>query len=98
MKFYVGNTDFKWYNYLSQIEAEDVNFWQPGGKTNFKVISPGSPFLLKLKSPYNAIAGIGFFSSHTFLPISVAWDTFRNRNGCESIDELRKMISNYRAE
>ena len=98
MKFYVGNTDSKWYNYLSQIEAEDVNFWQPGGKTNFKVISPGSPFLLKLKSPYNAIAGIGFFSSHTFLPISVAWDTFRNRNGCESIDELRKMISNYRAE
>ncbi|HVZ26385.1 MAG TPA: HNH endonuclease [Sediminibacterium sp.] len=98
MRFYVGNTDFKWYNYLRKIHPEDVNFWQPGGKTNFKVISPGAPFLLKLKSPYNAIAGVGFFSSHTFLPISVAWDTFNDRNGCETIDELRTMISNYRSE
>jgi putative restriction endonuclease len=96
MKFYLGNTDFEWYSYLSQINPEDVNFWQPGGQTNFKVIAPGAPFLFKLKSPYNSIAGVGFFSSHTFLPISVAWDAFGNRNGCENFEELKAMIFSYR--
>lgn len=98
MKFYIGTTDYNWYEYLSQLNPEDANFWQPGGKANFKVLHPGAPFLLKLKKPYNAIAGIGFFSSHTFLPISIAWDAFENRNGCGNIDELRKMVSAYRKE
>jgi len=98
MKFYIGTTDFNWYNYLSRINPEDVNFWQPGGKTNFKLLGPGAPFLFKLKRPYNVIGGVGFFSSHTFLPISLAWDTFQNRNGCENLEELRKMVSAYRSE
>jgi putative restriction endonuclease len=98
MKFYIGTTDYNWYNYLRKINPEDVNFWQPGGKTNFKVLDPGAPFLFKLKSPFNAIAGIGFFSSHTFLPISVAWDAFGNGNGSDSLYALRKMISPYRKE
>ena len=96
MKFYLGVTDNNWYNYLSRIYPEDVNFWQPSGSVNFKVLTPGAPFLFKLKSPLNAIGGIGFFSCHTFLPISVAWDTFKNRNGCETYDEFNKMILNYR--
>ena len=55
-----------------------------------------SDFLFKLKSPLNSIGGIGFFSSHTFLPISVAWDTFKNRNGCDTYEEFSRMILNYR--
>lgn len=98
MTYYIGTTDYNWYNFLRKISPENVNFWRPGGKTTFKVLTPGAPFLLKLKRPYRAIAGIGFFSSHTFLPLSVAWDTFQNRNGCDSEEELRKMISNYRTE
>jgi len=46
----------------------------------------------------NSIGGIGFFSSHTFLPISIAWDTFKNRNGCETFDEFSRMILNYRTD
>lgn len=98
MKFYLGVTDNKWYKYLSQINPEDINFWQPSGRVNFKVIPSGAPFLFKLKSPFNAIGGIGFFSSHTFLPISMAWETFQNRNGCDTYDEFRIMIQNYRAD
>lgn len=56
------------------------------------------PFLFKLAFPLNAIGGIGFFSSHTFLPMSIAWDTFRNRNGCDTYDEFSKMILNYRTD
>lgn len=98
MKFYLGVTDNNWYNYLSRINPEDINFWQPGGNVPFKVLTPGAPFLFKLKAPLNAISGIGFFSSHTFLPISVAWDTFGVRNGCSSFAELQRMILNYRQE
>lgn len=98
MKFYLGVTDNKWYNYLSKINPEDVNFWQPGGTVNFKVLTSGAPFLFKLKSPLNAIGGIGFFSSHTFLPMTIAWDAFKNGNGCETFDEFSRMISNYRTD
>ena len=98
MKFYLGVTDNKWFNYLSRINPEDINFWQPSGTVNFKGLTSGAPFLFKLKNPLNAIGGIGFFSSHTFLPISVAWDTFKNRNGCETFDEFSRMILNYRSD
>ncbi|MDZ4795007.1 MAG: HNH endonuclease [Bacteroidota bacterium] len=92
MKFYLGVTDNNWYNFLAQQNREDVNFWQPGGNTTFRVLSSGQPFLFKLRSPQNAIGGIGFFSSHTFLPIPIAWDVFGKGNGCSSLIELQKMI------
>ena len=98
MKFYLGVTDNNWYKYLSNINPEDINFWQPSGTVSFKVLQAGAPFLFKLKTPLNAIGGIGFFSSHTFLPMSIAWDTFRNRNGCNTYDEFSKMILNYRKD
>lgn len=98
MKFYLGVTDNNWYKYLSQINPKGINFWQPSGTVNFKVIPSGAPFLFKLKSPLNVIGGIGFFSSHTFLPMSMAWDTFKNRNGCDTFDEFSKMIINYRRD
>lgn len=98
MKIYLGVTNNKWFNYLCQINPEDVNFWQPGGKVAFKVLQPGAPFLFKLASPLNAIGGVGFFSSQTFLPMSIAWDTFRNRNGCDTYDEFNNMIFNYRKD
>ncbi|RYX80681.1 HNH endonuclease [bacterium] len=98
MKFYLGVTDNNWYKYLSDINPEDINFWQPSGSVSFKVLQAGSPFLFKLKSPINVIGGVGFFSSHTFLPMSIAWDTFRNRNGCGTYDEFSRMILNYRTD
>ncbi|HWZ02477.1 MAG TPA: HNH endonuclease [Mucilaginibacter sp.] len=96
MKFYLGVTDNSWYNYLSNINPEDVNFWQPGGNVNFKSLQPGAPFFFKLKYPLDVIGGVGFFSSHTFLPISVAWETFGDRNGCANYDEFKRKILNYR--
>lgn len=98
MKFYLGITDNNWFNYLSSINPEDVNFWQPGGKLGFRALQAGAPFLFKLKAPLNAIGGVGFFSSHTFLPISVAWDTFGNRNGCDTYEEFKRKIISYKGD
>ncbi len=97
MRFYLGVTDIDWYNYLSQRDNEDINFWQPGGNASFKVLKPGAPFLFKLKSPFNAIAGIGFFSSHSILPLDVAWDIFGERNGLSSLSHFKKKIVGYRS-
>lgn len=61
MKFYLETTDHNWFNYLSKISPEDINFWQPGGGTNFRILQQGEPFLFKLKAPYHVIGGVGFF-------------------------------------
>ncbi len=62
------------------------------------MLQSGAPFLFKLKFPTNAIGGIGFFSSHTFLPISIAWDVFNKGNGCNTLQELQKMIMPLRRD
>lgn len=97
MKYYIGNTDLDWYQYLKSINPEDINFWQPGGTSHFRTIEPGSPFLLKLKSPINKIAGIGFFASNSILPIDFAWEVFQNRNGTASYSEFYSKIKSHRS-
>lgn len=97
MKFWLGVTDTAWYHFLRDRKPEDVNFWQPSGhQQQFSAIDKGAPFLFKLKAPYNAIGGVGFFSVQAFLPVSVAWDAFAERNGCVSFFELKRIIDAYR--
>jgi putative restriction endonuclease len=97
MEYFIGNTDFEWFNFLRTKNPEDINFWQPGGKLRFHILKPGAPFLLRLKSPINKIAGIGFFSSHSLLPIDFAWEVFQQQNGMDSLEKFRKKINDYRA-
>lgn len=96
MDYYLGVTDLRWYNYLSNRAPEDVNFWQPGGRTAFRALRPGGAFLFKLKHPYNAIGGLGFFTAQSQLPLSLAWDAFQSRNGFDSVDQFRTVIQTYR--
>ncbi|OPY12628.1 MAG: hypothetical protein A4E69_02107 [Syntrophus sp. PtaB.Bin138] len=93
MKFWVGVTDNKWYQFLSQARPDEVNFWQPSGMPPFKGAPIGLPFLFKLKRPHNHIAGGGFFVTYSSLPLSLAWDVFGQKNGCLSLDELRALIA-----
>lgn len=96
MNLYLGVTDLTWFRNLKKINPEDINFWQPGGNTNFRILNPGDPFLFKLKAPYNAIAGVGFYAHNSLIPINIAWDTFGNRNGVNSFQELYNIISSKR--
>jgi len=95
MKFWVGITDRKWFNYLSSISPDEVNFWKPGGQ-GFGAIEIGAPFLFKLHSPTNKIVGGGFFVRSEQLPLSLAWDAFENKNGSQHISDLRNTINSYR--
>ncbi|MFC1530587.1 HNH endonuclease [Gemmatimonadota bacterium] len=98
MKFYAAVTDQTWFKFLSeQPDIEEVNFWTPrpwGGQ--FGVASKGGPFLFKLKAPYNAIAGGGYFEHYTELPISLAWDAFEEKNGASTLEEVRQRTGRLR--
>jgi putative restriction endonuclease len=94
MEFWVGVTHNQWFKYLSETRPDEVNFWQPSATTPpFSVRPVGFPFLFKLKHPYNHIAGGGFFVTYSRLPLSLAWEVFGEKNGCSSLDDLRRLIS-----
>lgn len=95
---YVGNTDHDWYGFLaSQPNLDEVNFWQPSGSRKFHVLEPGEPFFFRLKSPYNAIGGFGFFSRHSIVSAPVAWDAFGPKNGVPDWPTMHARIEKYRA-
>jgi len=96
MKFWVGVTDNTWFEYLAKLQPDEVNFWQPGGSTPFKAIDQFAPFLFKLHSPQNFIVGGGFFVRHSFLPISLAWESFQQKNGAPDYVTFRTAIMRYR--
>lgn len=92
MKYWVGVTDNNWFNFLNQSNTDEVNFWQPRGPVSFSGLQSGSPFLFKLKRPYNHIAGGGYFVKSTSLPLSIAWETFGLKNGAASRKNFETMI------
>ena len=96
MIFYIGNTDKQWFDFLSKTTPDDINFWQPGGNLRFHAVPQGAPFLLKLKQPINKIAGLGFFVSHSLLPIEFAWEVFQEKNGVDSLETLIQKVKGYR--
>lgn len=99
MQAYVGVTDYNWFNLLRNIsELEEVNFWQPGGNRVFKTLKPGELFLFKLHSPYDYIVGGGVFAYSNISPISLAWDSFRVKNGANSLIEMRQRVEKYRRQ
>jgi len=97
MKLFVGVTDNKWFEFLAARAPDEVNFWRPSGKT-FKAIPTGAPFLFKLHSPLNYIAGGGFFVKHTNLPLSLAWKAFSEKNGASTLVEFEQRIRKHRKD
>lgn len=98
MKFYIGITDDNWFHFLANQNPDEVNFWRPRDKSDFKIISEGAPFLFKLHSPNNYIVGGGFFVKHLFLPLSLTWDSFGIKNGAENYDDFRASIMKFRSD
>jgi len=96
LEFYIGNTDYDWFIFLKNLRPDEINFWQPGGKTRFHAINIGEPFLFRLGKGINKIAGVGFFSSNSILPIDFAWEVFGEKNGVESLEFFRQKIASYR--
>lgn len=97
MRAFIGVTDGEWFDLLSRQDAlDDVNFWQPSGRTVFRALSPGELFLFKLHSPDDYIVGGGVFAYSAILPVDLAWESFRIANGAETLGEMRRRIEKYR--
>ena len=96
MRFYVAITDFDWFTYLSAQAPDEVNFWQPSGRNQFRAIQPGEPLLFKLHAPRNYIVGGGFFSHFSLAPLGLAWEAFGTKNGAQSFAEMRERVWRYR--
>jgi hypothetical protein len=97
VSLYIGITDYDWFRFLSALPSVDeVNSWQPGGRTNFKALQPGELFLFKLHAPRNFVVGGGVFARADILPTSLAWDAFGVTNGAAALPEMRERIARYR--
>jgi putative restriction endonuclease len=98
VKIFVGVTHKPWFDFLSGIEPDEVNFWQPSGSSEFRALKPGDLFLFKLKAPYNVIAGGGVFGHASIAPLSLAWEAFGEKNGSATKADMRKTIVALRRE
>src|SRR2546428_5196793 len=98
MKGYAAVTDNDWFDFLGGADPppDEVNFWKPSGNIAFRSLQPGEPFFFKLKSPRNAIGGLGFFVYYTSLPISIAWDTYGPKNGASTFAAMRQRLVRLR--
>jgi putative restriction endonuclease len=97
MRVYVGITDREWFEMLSAMGPDEVNFWKPGERGSFGVLQPGEMFLFKLHAPLNFIVGGGFFVRFVRdLPVSFVWDAFREKNGVRSMPEFLARVRKYR--
>ena len=98
MRGFIANTDFNWFTFLRAIEPPigEVNFWRPGA-TRFRILQSGEPLLFRLKSPRNVIGGFGYFSHYSYLPLSVAWDTYGIANGAPDFATVHSRLLRYRA-
>ncbi|MFZ1080885.1 MAG: HNH endonuclease, partial [Candidatus Kryptoniota bacterium] len=95
MKFYVGVTDKGWYKFLSDLAPEEANFWKPSVMTRLTNLQPGEPFLFKLHHPDNYIVGGGFFVQYSTLPLSMAWEVFKEGNGAPDFATFASRIGKY---
>lgn len=96
MRMYVGITDFDWFKTLKHANCDEVNFWKPGGRTNFKALDEGNLFLFKLHSPQDFIVGGGFFLKFSILPSSLACEAFGMANGAKNLLELKDRVYKYK--
>jgi len=97
MRFFVAVTDADWFKFLSSSGPHDeVNFWQPSARRQFRALDPGELFLFKLHFPLNFIVGGGIFLSYRSLPVGLAWDAYSTKNGASSEKQMRERITYYR--
>jgi putative restriction endonuclease len=95
MKAFLAVTDPDWIDRLKSINATEANFWQPSPT---RVAMPEwTPWIFKVRRT-DLVAGYGFFSYWTIMPLSVAWETFGSANGVISYNDMIRRVGRLRRE
>jgi len=94
----IAITDFGWYEYLlGQSPLDEVNFWRPSDTRTPRRLVPQSPFIFKLKEGHGGhIVGFGIYERFSLRPAWFAWETFGNKNGASTYEEMIHGISRLR--
>jgi putative restriction endonuclease len=97
---YIALTDRRWFDHLRirsvDGRLDEANFWLPKAQEMPARLAPGDPFFLRLKSPFNVIAGYGYFASFRVLRLQDAWTMFGDRNGDPTWAGFHARIRGYR--
>lgn len=77
--------------------TSNVNFWTP---TDWKIsgLKKGARLYFMLKSPIRKIGGYGTFIEYKTMSVYDAWDKFGIRNGCDSLLELERRLTEYKSK
>jgi putative restriction endonuclease len=95
IRYFVGLTDAKWFNFLRSQTLTEVNFWRPG-IAPFRALPEYGPFLFRLHAPDHFIVGGGFFVRYLRLPLPKAWEIFEQGNGAPDYNSLIDLIGHHR--
>jgi putative restriction endonuclease len=97
MRYWVGLTDRKWFDFLDAIPAlEEINFWQPTTSRPVR-LELGAPWLFKLHASEGGfIVGGGYFAHWTTITPRFAWQLFGARNGAPDLGALVRQVASYR--
>ncbi len=96
MRYWVANTDLKWFSFLAaQPLLEEVNFWQPN-KVRPVTLPVGGPWLFKLHVRNGGwVVGGAYFAHYTTLTPRLAWRAFERANGTSTLETLVQRIAKY---
>jgi putative restriction endonuclease len=64
----------------------------------FQALGEGELFLFKLHAPHHFVVGGGFFARALRLPLSLAWESFGEANGVQTLLDMRRRIARDRHE
>lgn len=97
MRYWIANTDRKWFEFLADVRPDEVNFWQPNAVRPI-TLSPGAPWLFKLHVREGGrIVGGAFFAHYTTMTLRFAWDAFGTANGAPSFEAFVSQVRGYSA-
>ena len=57
MRYWVAVTDNAWFRFLSELQPDEVNFWQPGGQSRFRAVEQGIFPQLEILTACSGFAG-----------------------------------------
>ena len=97
VSLYIGITDYDWFRFPSALPGtEEVNFWQPGGRTNFRALRPGELFLISCMRLETSLSVAVFLRVPT--SCQLRWHGTRSAQVTEPprCPEMRARIARYR--
>lgn len=90
------STDPDWYRFLrNRTDLEEINFWRPGVKS--MTMARGTPWLFLIRGT-SEIWGCAYFSTFSYMPIGVAWDTFKLANGFDDFAAFLRKIAKIKGQ